>query len=48
MSLVVSANEDFAGLLQNEAEVASSTPDPDEENNSTSEDTTVDPIVDLS
>ncbi len=44
----VFVDEAFAGLLQNDAEVSSSTPDPESGNNATSEDTAVDPIVDLS
>ncbi|UCG23486.1 MAG: DUF11 domain-containing protein [Chloroflexota bacterium] len=47
VSIVVSADEGFTGVLQNDAEVSSSTPDPDDGNNTASEDTTVQTAVDL-
>jgi uncharacterized repeat protein (TIGR01451 family) len=47
VTIVVTADENFTGVLQNGAEVASTTSDPNDGNNSTSEETTVNPRVDL-
>jgi uncharacterized repeat protein (TIGR01451 family) len=48
VTLELSVDPAFSGLLQNDAGVSSTTADPDSENNTASESTTVDPIVDLS